>query len=157
MSLSKSERLENIHEALRKALTHLGYDAIDTKVLNPSDPVFEGIQPTTWQYLVDNRLVKERRASTWRHYEITGWGWRRALEVTGELETQEFKDRLGKLCAAFKDRVKGRQGSVFLNPQRVAEEIGIPWQWIFNVVDGRLIERCFRQHGVRWNSSGLVW
>lgn len=155
MSLSKAERLENMQYALRIALIHLGDNAILTW-LDASDPVFGNVLLTTWKHLTDTWHAIEHRTSTSLSYELTGLGWRRALEVSGELQRPEFKERLGKLCAAFKDTLKGRQSQTSVILREFAKQIGIPWQFIFNVVDSQMIEYCFKQRGVAWETRAAV-
>jgi hypothetical protein len=98
--------------------------------------------------LADKALAKS--APDARHYVLTGRGWRAALELRGDIETQAFKERLGKLCAWLKGRVKGRRDDAFVAPQEIEEKIGISRHWVSNTVDAMLIERCFRQRGVQW-------
>ena len=156
MSLSKAERHENIQDTLRIALSYLGDNAISGKWLDASDPVFGNVLPTTWKHLADTRHAVEHRTSTSLSYELTGLGWRRALEVSGEIQKPEFKERLGKLCAAFKDTLKDRQNQAYPILRGFAEHTGIPEQFIFNVVESRIIEYCFKQHGVAWQTPGAV-
>jgi hypothetical protein len=155
MSLSKAERLENIRDTLRIALIYLGDNAISGKWLDASDPVFSNVQATTWKHLTDTWHAIEHHTSTSLSYELTGLGWRRALEVSGELQRPEFKERLGELCAAFKDTLKGRQGQTSPMLQAFAKQTGIPWQFIFNVIESGVIKYCFKQRGVAWYKRGV--
>lgn len=156
MSLSKDERLENIQDTLRIALSYLGDNAISGKWLDASDPVFRNVLPTTWKHLTDTGYATERHTRTSRSYELTGPGWRKALEVSGELQKPEFKERLGELCAAFKDSLQGRQNQAFPILRGFAAHTGIPEQFIFNVVESGIIEHCFKQRGVTWQTRGVV-
>jgi hypothetical protein len=156
MSLSNADRLVNIQDTLRIALIHLGDNAISAKWLDESDQAFANVFPTTWKHLTDTWHAIERHTHTSRSYELTGLGWRKALEVSGELERPEFKERLGKLCAAFKDTLKDRQNPAFPMLREFAEQTGIPWQFIFNVIESGVIEYCFKQRGVGWYKRGAV-
>ena len=60
------------------------------------------------------------------------------------------------LCAAFKDTLKDRQNQAYPILRGFAEHTGIPEQFIFNVVESRIIEYCFKQHGVAWQTPGAV-
>jgi hypothetical protein len=148
MSLSKSERLQNVDEALRKFLLALGDKGITLR-LNPNHEWFLNIHPTTWKHLVDRRLVRPHPTTTSMAYEMTGAGWKEALRIAGHLETPEFKSRLGELLGAFKGRVKGRTSEDFVHPA-FAEGAGLSPGWVSNVVDAQLIEHCFRRRGVTW-------
>jgi hypothetical protein len=151
MSLSKAERLENIDQALLAILGELGDRPISTAWFNPSGPTFVRFPRTTWDDLADKSLVKP--AQDPRHYVLTGGGLAAALKLRGDVDIPE---KLGRLCAAFKRRVKGRHADAFVAPQDIEEEIGISRYWISNAVDAGLIERHFRQRGVRWYRRTLL-
>ena len=136
MTISTDDRLKNLQTALVVMKDKLGDRATYREVFDSEAEAFEEIYPTTWKDLEERGLVKGVPA--WKGstlYQLTGLGWLRAISSNGEIETPEFEQKLGRLSAALKARVKGRHQEAAATIDELAQETALPEDWIYNIVD----------------------
>jgi hypothetical protein len=89
---------------------------------------------------------------------MAGYGWRQALKATGEIETPEFNEKLGRLSAALKAKVKGRRQEALTNAQALAAETGLSEGWIYNVVESRIWTYHLNRVGPEMDASKkCIW
>lgn len=142
-------------DALLLMLKELDQDGIDARKFAPPSDIFAPIYPTTWKELEDRLWI--RRTDTIGHpfYRFTGDGWRTALDLIWNANQQMLTARLSKLAAALKDKVKGRdrEGYVFLDS--LAAETELPKNWIFNAIEGRLLDHRFGKTGAYWDERSV--
>lgn len=143
-----------MEDALKLCLARIDKVMFIEVYFAPTSEEFQEIYGTTWKHLEDEGLLKSLRGHGYDMYQFTGRGWRVALEITGELESPELKANLGKLSQTLKDEVKGRQDPGFLSLDQIAERSGLGADWIFNALDGELIQHCFHQVGAEWEHRG---
>ena len=67
-------------------------------------------------------------------YALTLAGWLAAQRASGRLESEQFNDRRGRLCAALKATVKGRDHEVILEWRELAELAGLSEGWVWNIL-----------------------
>jgi hypothetical protein len=62
----------------------------------------------------------------------------------------DLKAKLSKLTATMKDAVKGRHEDAYFYVHELAGASGLPENFIINVVESRIIDRCFNMRGAEW-------
>jgi hypothetical protein len=135
MTLSRTQREENSKAALKLMFKLLGDDAINLVIFQSDQPPFSNkILRTTWEDLVRSDYVSLALPSM---YRLTPKGWLYCLELTGASKSKAIMDRLGRLLSAMKGRVKGRAGPAIISHRELADELGEPHGWVFNVIDSR--------------------
>jgi hypothetical protein len=129
-----------------------------TLIVYPDAPEFEGIYNTTWTDLEDRLFLQGFHGLNFSHYQLTGYGWLGAITVTGEIETPEFKEKLGRLSSALKAKVKGRGADALTNEQGLAAETGLPEGWIYNVVESEIWKYHLNRVGPKMDDSKTcIW
>ena len=147
MTLSASERLENIDLALRLMLDRVGDKGCEHVFIEPDTPAFAAVFPTTWRELLRQRLVKP---STPRYYLLSGEGWLRAMELTERLD-EEFDRKIGDLCAFLKRKVEsGRREKGLTELSEIARSTGLSAGWVFNAIDSHVL-------ATRYNVVEAYW
>lgn len=84
--------------------------------LIPAEPLATTLAELKSQQLVE--LAVQNSPQPWR---LTLNGWLCAQRVAGYFDSDAFNERRGRLCAAMKKMVKGRQGDVFASEQQAAD------------------------------------
>jgi hypothetical protein len=110
MTLSKQKRID----ALRWAIVKTGEivrDGYTSKFFECTTPSFGDVPETTWGELEDMGILKRRPEIGARRYQVTPYGWIQILERSGQLREDETLRRAGRLAAALKSFVEGRQAS----------------------------------------------
>ena len=147
MSLSMDERLKARADALALMLDRLGDKALDTEVFNMNEDPFNRVPKTTWRELEEHGFTER---CGYLQCEFTGLGWYKALLVTDRIEDAQFKDRLSKLTAAMKDKVKGRNEDAYLYTDQLASAAGVSEDFVINAIESRLIDHHFKIQGAEW-------
>jgi len=157
MSLSPKDRQENTNSALILMLQELGEGSIGLRRFDPTSPAFAGIYPTTWKELEDQSWVEPCPTLDRRFCKLTPEGWRVAIDLVWNADPM-FQDRLAKIAAALKARVKGRDTDALVSVESLAAETSIPANWILNAINSRLLEYRFRKRGAYWvgNSPNMT-
>lgn len=139
MTLSKSEREKNNELALKLMFEDLGDDPLNLRVFSSNDPRYrKTVDRTTWEDLVRNdHLILAVETVGACIYRLTPKGWLLCLELTGASQSNEFKERLGRIIAAMKRHVKGRSAPAILSALELANESQEPFGLVFNVIDSR--------------------
>ena|SRR5438105_5427830 len=157
MTLSDSERRQNVAPALKVMAEALGDEGISWVYFGDGRPNSVSIPTAAWIDLVRGALVTaiDSRESL---YQLTGYGWIRGLEAAGR--TDSARKRLGAFLGHLKSRVKGRVQDGIVDLHKAATELGIPFGWLSNAVEARLVEElCHGRQGPKWYSkpfSGIV-
>ena len=153
MTLSRNDRDSNADLALRMMLQELPEDRPYewVEVDGDKDP-FLSIFPTTWKDLVRRGLVKEH---TFNRYQLTGHGWISALKLCGKFDSQEFKEKAGKLRAALRKSLRKSPLGDRKTDERVTmvylqNETGLPESFIYNAIDSHLLYHLFNMRDVQW-------
>ncbi len=135
MTIGRREREENQQLAFSLMLTALGDQAIDTSLFDAETPPFaKSVLRTTWEDLVHREYVNNVRGT---EYRLTPKGWLAALELSGTAKSDAFRERLGRVLAAMKSHVKGRQESKVVDLRTLAAESNEPEGFIFNIIESR--------------------
>jgi hypothetical protein len=135
-------------------MQELGERAIDVVDFDITrHPFFEQIHSTTWNALEEKGVVKVLDTIGHTHRYLTGFGWLKGLEATGQIETPELKEKVGRLMRALKRVVKGRQGLGHAYPDAISKEAQVSEDFVYNVIESGLIERLFRRTGATWESK----
>jgi hypothetical protein len=154
MTLSKRERSENCLSAVALMLQQLGDNAIDECLFDPSAPIFQYIVPTTWSELRTDGLIEILTET--QQYRFTGLGWLHALEWAGQLDDKSLEVRAGRLFAAMKEYVKGRQKPVVVKLVELSQKAGIPEGIAFNIIESNILESRYGRRGARWQDRGRL-
>jgi hypothetical protein len=87
-------------------------------------------------------------------FTMTPSGWISALESTGQINHPVFVDRLSRVCKAAKAEIgKDRSEFAICPLGRLAGAADAPENWIANAIESKLIERKFKQVGIRWSEE----
>jgi hypothetical protein len=127
-------------------LEQLGDLAVFQLSVEPTDPGFSDVLPTTWRELLDDLLIDNDRTTFNRPvYRLTRHGWREGLRLSGELQSDATRERCTRLVQALKDIVKGRNSAFdeYVAVEAVASTTGLPSSWIYNGIDSRLLNAVF--------------
>jgi hypothetical protein len=146
MSISEAERREDKRRTLGLMLGQLGDLAVYQLGVEPTDPGFTDVLPTTWRELLDDVLIDDDRTTFNRPvYRLTRHGWLEALSLSGKLKSDATRERCTRLVQALKDIVKGRNSAFdeYVAIEAVASNTGLPWGWIFNAINSRLLNAVF--------------
>jgi hypothetical protein len=87
---------------------------------------------------------------------FTGYGWRTCVMSSKLHESEEFKQKLGKLSAALKNSVKGRQYPATLGAHDLGNETGLGWEFVRNAIQGELIQHVFGIKGATGSDDTVV-
>lgn len=145
MTISVQQRQENLDLALRKMMESVGEKWFGGVLFDVLDPEFKDIMPTTWASLERQWWVNETCSTMGGHirYRLTGTGWIEGLRLTGALHSVDLRDRIIHLRARLKDQVKGRSGDADVFLPEFCTANGIPKEWLWNVVESKLLEHFF--------------
>lgn len=148
MTLSKEARWQNLREAVQLLMDNLhGRSIMEVFISERSDP---RILPVTWDELKKRYLIRETNSRYM--FTLSGPGWIEGLKLRDEFDTAEMKAMTGKLCAALKDRVKGRQYEALVHVAQLAADSGLPEAFIRNAIESDLIHEQFGTEGAAWAS-----
>jgi hypothetical protein len=158
MTVSRDDRLENRALALELLLKFAGDQAVwCMDFLDPDEvPELKAVYPTTWKELDESGYVKRFGGLNYTLYQLTPLGWLRGLQITGQDQSPEFKERLGRLAAVLKISVKGRHEEAWVDLETVAKEANLPVGWVSNAVEAGAIEECFNRQGAHLDDSQTV-
>jgi hypothetical protein len=151
MSLSRNERSENIELALKLMMEELGEHGINEWSFEIDKSPYENIYPTTWQYLEDQYFIERRNRMGSRRCGLTGYGWLEGLRITGTLETPGIKKKVGKVMAELKRSVEGRQDEALVDANGIATGAGVPYGFLYNIIDSHYIENIIQRKGAAWH------
>jgi hypothetical protein len=146
MTMSKNDLRANEALALELLGQHCGTDAIG-ELYEKDLPQFQPILCTTWKALKDASYV---RLTTIWHFQLTPFGWIKAIETTGKLCDDKMKKDLGLISASLKDRVERTRGPALVGAHEIVNETGLPYYWVVNVIHSHLIAHCLRRKDADW-------
>jgi hypothetical protein len=150
MTLSRTERSENIELALKLMMGELGEYGINQLLFEIDKPPYENIYPTTWQYLEDQYLIERLDTMGARHCELTGPGWLQGLRVIGTIEAPDTREKVGKVMAELKRHVEGREEKEFEYVEVIADEAEVPLGFVYNIIESGYIETVLNRKGAQW-------
>lgn len=154
MTLSPKKRSEAIHEALSLVLIRIGEERFDVAGIYFSQEPFNCIPMTTWYELQERGWSK--RWIGQRGCTLTGSGWREAIRATGRLDDGGFADGLSRLSATLKGYVKGRSDDSYAKTRSVATDSSVTAEFVFNVIESRLLDHHFKIYGAEWSDRPHV-
>jgi hypothetical protein len=147
MTLSKESRYKNIEFAILKYMEQIGGLSVFEVYLR--DEKNADILPTTWEKLKRLGLLVEHSRGL---YRLSGPGWLVGSRLLGQLDTEDIRANLGKLCAALKGKVKGRRAPGFTDVDELVKETGLSAGFIRNAIEANLIQVLFGVQGAEWIS-----
>jgi hypothetical protein len=144
MTISARQRRQNQELSIAKIMEYLGEDCFD-KSFGDSNPNFKEVLPTTWQELKRHGWIIQVQGVFGENarYELTGSGWIEGLRLTGKLQAPALRTQLIDLKTKLKALVKGRQREAAINLRQFSRESGISREWIYNVIESRLLSKLF--------------
>ena len=149
MSHSRQERLDNIDQLIQILMERTSPNWVKMSICETTDPALTKIFPTSWS---DARgLGYVQQVSGFRsHYQLTGTGWVKGLELNGILNAPDFNTMLGKVCKSLKDLVKGREQAGRIDIEIIARQTEIAVGMISNIIEANLIETRLGRSGATW-------
>lgn len=132
-------------------MDELGERHIDEACFDADDPRYKDIYPTTWQDLEDHYLIDCLGQRGRRLCVLTWGGWMEGLEITGTLETPEFRDRVERVMAALKAEVAGRRQKALAEPSSIAARARVPVGFVFNFVVSHYADLVLNRVGASWS------
>jgi len=148
MTLSRDARRKNLEDALLILMDDVGSQTFLTAFINERS-LDSRILPTTWLELKNQYLVREAMYGS-GYYTLTGSGWIAGLKLLNQFDTPEMKLRAGKLCAALKDRVKGRQYEQMATVGEIATKADLSEDFVRDAIESDLIRELFGTKGAGW-------
>jgi hypothetical protein len=153
MSMSREARIENMEKALSLMFEDIGDRFFAHVYIRIDDSRYASIKATTWKELADRYLIRNIGHG---NVIFTGYGWRTSLMSLKLHESAGFQSKLGRLSAALKDSVKGREHTVVLGSQSVADETGLGWDFVQNALHGELFQHVFGIVGAKISDDTVV-
>jgi hypothetical protein len=92
---------------MMQQLSEKGIDIVDFDITQP--PFSEQIHSTTWSVLEEAGAVKVLDTIGHTHRYLTGFGWLKGLEATGQIESAELKEKVGMSYASPEKSHERRQ------------------------------------------------
>ncbi len=132
----------------------LGPQALD-RYFRDDEPVFAGIYPTTLKELVESGSLFVMRIVPNDFYQFTGAGWFVAAKARGMFDESAFKNKIGQLCGALKAKVKERKEPLVVPLDELASDSSLDRNWVFNVIEGKVLEKHFHRRGAYWIEGGV--
>jgi hypothetical protein len=157
MTISVEDRKAAIKRALVR-LADLCGDAGGVR-FGAADLVEASPLGTTIGELEEARLVEQVVfSSNPEPYALTMEGWFQAQRISGRFDSEEFHRRRGRLCAAMKRAVDGRQDMALLDCRQLAKDAELPEGWVWNVFEAQVLHRLDSKHRYRMRfEDGAVW
>lgn len=149
VTLSKEVRIEKLDEAILFLMSKLHGRSI-LEVFIQERYLDHRILPSTWDELKRRHLVRETNGQS--IYTLSGPGWIAGLKLCNEFDTPELRATTGRLCAALKGRVKGREYRAIAHVDELAADSGVPAAFIRNAIESDLIGQLFNVIGADWVS-----
>jgi hypothetical protein len=156
LTISQVKQLENLELAFTLAMAEVADKSIEEAFFDPATHPFDQILPTTWKELSDQQWVQERELYGTQRFQLTGTGWQEGLWRAGDLSKTAVREKLGRLAAALKAHVDGRQSDITVELSTVVREASLDRAWIFNVIDSNLRESVHGTRSARWDVRGLL-
>jgi len=150
MTLSKEERWKNLEESILLLMDNLHGESFLARFIDDW-AVDSRILATTWKLLKDRGLVRQT-GNAQRYYTLSGYGWITGLKLLDKFDTPEMRGKTGKLCAALKDKVKGRQFEQVAHVQEIAIAAGLDQDFVRDAIESNLIGELFGIQGAEWHS-----
>ncbi|MDP3720053.1 MAG: hypothetical protein Q8T13_20015 [Acidobacteriota bacterium] len=144
MTLSNRTRLEFLNTALQRMREDLADHWISEMRFEINSERYNDLPPTTWLDLQQQTWVKTDNYFGNPAFKLTGSGLIAAMKHTGELQSEEHKERCVRLRAAFKDVVKGREISGGrTDTSELTAKTDLSASWIFNAIDARFLAKLW--------------
>jgi hypothetical protein len=155
VSYSSETRTKALYEALAMMVERRGEKAIFSERFALKEEPFSRVPNPTWRELEEYRFVEACGTIGHPQRRLTGSGWFNALIVTRRVTKDEvldpdLKTRLSKLTATMKDAVKGRREDAYFYLDELEAVSGLPKDFIINVMESGIIDRCFKIQGAEW-------
>jgi hypothetical protein len=154
MSVSDVERRQDKHRTLCLIREQLGDRYVWQYGVEPTDPGFTDVLPTTWRELLDDGLIDDKLSSMNRSvFRLTTYGWLRALTLSNEVDSPESRERCTRLARALKAVVKGRSShyDAFISIAALASNAELPEGWVGNAIKAGLLGVVFPKD--RWDAQ----
>lgn len=87
------------------------------------------------------------------HYMLTPSGFREGLRISGD---QSFKKQLGRLQAAAKIHVEGRNQEAVVSLEELQRDSGLSEGFVFNAIESDLTGHFLKAHGPAWHQAGVT-
>jgi hypothetical protein len=147
MSVSKEARTKDLVDLLTAYVAAIG-DRFRLEIMvGPHDDGFMTFLPTTWVELEQGGLLAPRHTfgtngETW---ELTADGWLAGLELSGQIESTDLRERAVMLAQGLKALVKGRSSAVapMVDERDLGPQVGLPVGWVRNALECNLLNAVF--------------
>jgi hypothetical protein len=164
MTLSKQRQDANMVHALALMLEQLGDEYTNSAqgVFDTTDKRFKSIHRSTWAEMEDLGYIRRDDQITGKtppEYLFTPAGWYTAHDRLGHTQKgTEFVSKLARVSKALKDCIKtGNRTEILEHVQTIAEAAQVSYDFLCNVIDSGVIDKCFGQRGARWYGRAGVY
>ena len=144
MPLPPAERVKNLELAVRLMTEEIGDEPIYMRYFDAHKDPYTAINSTTWRELDDRSLVTDTGHRT---YQLTGRGWLAGIRQLKLITDPQFRDKMSKLSASLKRRVKGRAADDLVDIFTIEREAQVPTGFIYNAIKSHLLEEEFQIKG----------
>ena len=135
----------DLTRALQLLLRQLGDRKINIFSFDPTIPPFCSVAEATWTELRDMNYVHSALNSS--GYCLTGSGWLRALQRAGATRNRDFDRDSEKLLASINKLAKRARLATL---KALAQDSGLPENWIYNAIESNLLEVHYGRKGANW-------
>src|SRR5712692_1204147 len=156
MTISKRSQKQDMASAFQLLVDQFLSCKIGDASFSPDEEPFSKCRNTTWQSMSRGGWLTETQTSGRPHYMLTPSGFREGLRQIPISGDQSPKERLGRLQAAAKIHVEGRNQGAVVSFKDLQKDSGLPEEFAFNAIDCDLVGHFLKAHGPAWLQPGVT-
>src|SRR5579872_922397 len=139
MTISKRTRVRDMGNAFHLIVDELQSRRVSDAVFSPDAEPFSKCTNTTWQSMSRGGWLTETQSSGRPHYMLTPSGFREGLRRVPIPEGRSLNEGLGRLQAAAKIHVEGRNQEAVVNFEELQKDCGLSEEFVFNAIQCDLV------------------
>jgi hypothetical protein len=153
MSHSQEKRRENLVLAISLMMQELGGRGINAGYFRMDAAPYDTILASTWDDLLDQRLIESHGSHTAKVCILTGHGWMTGLKQSGEIGSPNFQTFVERTMAALKSVLNGRQ-TAYQGVKEIAAKANVPPGFVYNFIESHYAELVLKRRGASWYRRG---
>jgi hypothetical protein len=154
MTISKRSRQQDMASAFHLLVDQFQNCKISDAMFSPDTEPFSKCANTTWQSMSRGGWLIGTELGGGLHYGLTKSGLVEGLRRT--VKGQSLKEQLGRLQAAAKIHVEGRNQEAVVNFEELQKDSGLPEEFVFNAIECDLVGHILETHGPAWLHAGVT-
>lgn len=155
MTISKRIREQDMATAFHLIVNQFHGRKVSDAMFSPDTEPFSRCTKTTWESMSRGGWLTETPTSGRPHYTLTPSGFREGLRRVSISENQSLKEELGRLQAAAKKHVEGRNQEAVVSFEGLQKECGLSEEFVFNAIECDLVGHILKTHGPAWLQHGF--